>query len=133
MAWVALVIVLALLELLVFQMLVGKARGKYGVNAPATSGNEIFERYFRVQENTVEQLLLFVPGVWLFGTFISPIWAALLGAVFIVGRAIYAATYIADPKKRGLGFALSMLPNLALLIGALIGAVRGILATSNVS
>jgi glutathione S-transferase len=133
MAWVALVIVLALLELLVFQMLVGKARGKYGVNAPATTGNEIFERYFRVQENTVEQLLLFLPGVWLFATFISPTWAALLGAVFIVGRAIYAATYIADPKKRGLGFALSMLPNLALLIGALIGAVRGILATSNVS
>jgi uncharacterized MAPEG superfamily protein len=131
MAWVAVVIVLALLEFVWFDILVGKARGTYGVNAPATTGNEMFERYFRVQQNTMEQLLLFLPGVWLFATFVTPIGAALLGAVFIAGRAIYAATYIADPKKRGLGFALSMLPNLALLIGALIGAIRAILATAN--
>ncbi len=131
MAWVAVVIVLALLEFVWFAILVGKARSTYGVNAPATTGNEMFERYFRVQQNTMEQLLLFLPGVWLFATFVTPIGAALLGAVFIAGRAIYAATYIADPKKRGLGFGLSMLPNLALLIGSLIGAIRVILATAN--
>jgi glutathione S-transferase len=132
MAWVALVIVLALIELVVLMFLVGYARGKYGVAAPATTGHEVFERYFRVHQNTVEQLLLFVPSVWLFATFISPIWAAAIGAVFLVGRIVYARSYIRDPKARSLGFGLTMLPNLALILGALFGALRAIVATLSV-
>lgn len=132
MAWVALVIVLALFEFFVFQAMVGRARGRYGVPAPATTGNEIFERHFRVQQNTLEQLLLFLPSIWLFATFISATWAAALGAVFLLGRAIYAVGYVRDPKSRGLGFGLTILPNLALMVGALVGAIRGIIAVASV-
>jgi len=65
MEFVAFVIALALLEFAVFGMLVGWARGKYGVAAPAVSGHPVFERYFRVHQNTLEQLVAFVPAMWL--------------------------------------------------------------------
>lgn len=126
MPYVALVTVLALIEFLIFGGLVGRARGKYGVAAPATAGNELFERYFRVQMNTLEQLVLFLPSLWVFASYVSPLSAAGLGVVFIVGRAIYAASYIRDPKSRGLGFALTALPTLALLLGGIVGAVGAI-------
>ena len=83
----------------------------------------MFERHFRVQMNTQEQLLVFLPALWIFASFISPLWAAVLGAVFIVGRAMYASTYVRDPKSRSIGFALTAIPNLLLLLGILIWAV----------
>ena len=121
---VHLVITLALVEFFVFCSAVGRARGTYKVPAPATTGNEIFERYFRVQMNTLEQLIIFVPAMVLFGRYISPYVAAVLGIVFIIGRFVYFQSYVKEPKKRGLGFGLSALPNLVLLGGAMIGAVR---------
>lgn len=126
MPYVALVTVLALLEFQWFGFMVAKARGQFGIKAPATTGNEVFERYFRVQMNTQEQLVLFLPSLWIFAYFVSPIWAAALGAVFIIGRAIYAASYIRDPKTRALGFALTALPTLLMLIGIAVWAVRAI-------
>jgi len=128
MHYVAIVTVLALLEFWWFGMLVGRARTKYGIAAPAMSGNELFERQFRVHMNTLEQLMVFLPALWLFAHYLNPIWAAALGAVFIVGRAIYATSYVRDPKSRSLGFALSALPTVFLLIGVLWGAVRAIIA-----
>jgi len=121
---VAVVIVLALLEFVVFGMLVGRARGRYGVNAPAVSGHEIFDRYFRVHYNTMEMLVAFVPAIWLFGLYVSPQWGAALGLVYLVGRILYLRSYVADPRKRDIGFGLSALPIVALLLGALWGAVR---------
>jgi uncharacterized MAPEG superfamily protein len=121
---VAVVIVLALLEFVVFGMLVGRARGRYGVKAPAVSGHEIFDRYFRVHYNTMEMLVTFVPSIWLFGLYVSPQWGAAIGAVYLVGRIVYLLGYVADPRKREIGFGLSALPIVALLIGALWGAVR---------
>jgi uncharacterized MAPEG superfamily protein len=121
---VAIVIALALLEFVAFGMLVGRARGRYGVNAPATSGHEIFDRYFRVHYNTMELLIVFVPAIWLFGLYVSPAWGAAIGAVYLVGRIIYFRSYVADPAKREFGFGLSVLPILVLLVGALVGAVR---------
>lgn len=126
MPYVAIVTVAALIEFLWFGALVGKARAKYGISAPATTGNEVFERYFRVQMNTLEQLILFLPALWIFAYFISPIWAAALGVVFIVGRAIYCASYVRDPKSRSLGFALTTLPTMVMLIWILVWAVRTI-------
>ena len=120
---VALVGLLALLQYLVFGMLVGRARGKYGVKAPAVTGHEVFERYFRVQQNTLELLVAFLPSLWLFAQFVSEGWAALLGAVYLVGRVLYLRGYVADPSKRELGFALSFLPIVVLLVGALIGVL----------
>lgn len=125
---VYLIMGLALVQYLYFGIRVGGARGRYGIPAPAISGNEIFERYFRVQQNTLELLVLLLPGLALFGHYFNPLWAAGLGAVYLVGRFIYAATYVQDPKKRSAGFALSMLPIMVLLIGTLIGAVRGVFA-----
>ena len=120
---VAIVITLALIEYAVFGMLVGRARGKYGVPAPAITGDPIFERYFRVQQNTQELMIIFLPGITLFGYYYNPNYAAILGLVFIVGRIIYLRGYVADPKKRGPGFGLSFLPAVILAIGGGIAAL----------
>jgi uncharacterized membrane protein YecN with MAPEG domain len=124
---VATVIVVALLEYVVFGALVGRARGLYGVKAPAVSGHEIFERYFRVHQNTLELLVSFVPAMWLFGLYVSPAWAAWLGLLYVAGRVVYLLGYVRDPAKREMGFALSVLPIVVLLVGALWGAGRALL------
>ena len=124
---VAIVITLALLEYVVFGALVGRARGLYGVKAPATSGHEIFDRYFRVHYNTMELLIAFVPAIWLFGLYVSPQWGAILGAVYLVGRVLYLRSYVADPAQREFGFGLSVAPIFILLVGALVGAARVLL------
>lgn len=128
MPYVAIVTVAALIEFLWFGILVGRARAKYGISAPATTGNEVFERYFRVHMNTLEQLIVFLPTLWLFAYFISPLWAAGFGVVFIIGRAIYCPSYVKNPKSRSLGFLLTVFPTFAMLIGILVWAVRAIAA-----
>ena len=127
MAAVTIVIALALIEYSVFGMLVGKARGTYGVAAPAVSGDPIFERYYRVQQNTLEMLVLFIPGIFMFGHYVSADVAAGLGLIFVVGRFLYFRGYVADPKSRTLGFILSFLPAQILVIGGLIGAALALL------
>jgi glutathione S-transferase len=123
MAYVDIVTALALIQFLVFGFKVGGARGKYGVKAPAITGNEIFERFFRVQQNTLEQLIVFLPALYLFSHYFNPLWAAALGVVYLIGREIYAATYVKNPAKRGPGYGLTFLPMVILLAGGLVGAV----------
>jgi uncharacterized MAPEG superfamily protein len=101
----------------------GRARDAYGVKAPATTGHPMFERWYRVQMNTLEQLVIFLPALFLFASYVSPRWAGVLGLVFVVGRAVYARSYLADPETRSLGFALSFVPTVLLLLGALIAVV----------
>jgi uncharacterized membrane protein YecN with MAPEG domain len=120
---VAIVAAGALLEYLVFVLRAGQARGRYEVAAPATHGHPLFERHLRVQENTVEQLVVFLPSLFLFGHYVSPAWGAAVGLVFIAGRALYARAYVSDPARRGPGFLLTLLSNSVLLAGALIGAL----------
>ncbi len=122
MAYVDIVTALALLQFIVFGFRVGGARGKYGIKAPATTGNEVFERYFRVQQNTLELLIAFIPGLYLFAHYFNPLWAAAIGLIYLIGREIYAASYVKDPAKRSAGFGLSSLPTLILVAGGLIGA-----------
>jgi hypothetical protein len=122
MAYTDIVTALALLQFVWFGMLVGRARGKYGVKAPAVTGNEIFERHFRVQQNTLELLIGFVPGLYLFSHYFNPLWAAGLGVVYLIGRQLYAASYVKDPASRGAGYGLSALPTLILILGGLVGA-----------
>jgi glutathione S-transferase len=127
MAWVVIVTVLALAQFLAFGILVGGARARYQVSAPATTGNEIFERYFRVQMNTLELVVLFVPAIWLFAVLVNANWAAGLGAVYLIGRMVYLRSYIREPKSRSLGFGLSALPILIMLGWVLFVAVRQLL------
>jgi glutathione S-transferase len=124
MPYVHIVIVLALVEFFYFGLEVGRARARYNVPAPATTGNEMFERYFRVHMNTLELLVMFIPSVLLFGHYLNPYLAAGLGAVFLIGRLVYLFAYVKDPKKREVGFALSMVPILILMLGAIVGAGR---------
>jgi uncharacterized membrane protein YecN with MAPEG domain len=123
MKYVILVAAIALLEYVYFGFQVGRARGTYGVAAPAVTGDPIFERYHRVHQNTLENLVIFLPGLWLFATYVSPTIAALLGVVFIVGRALYARLYVQDPPRRSVGVMLSFPVGLILLIGGTIGAL----------
>jgi glutathione S-transferase len=123
MAYVDIVTALALIQFVVFGFKVGGAREKYGVKAPAITGHEIFERHFRVHHNTLESLIAFLPGLYLFGRYWNPLWAAALGVVYLVGREIYAATYVRDPAKRSVGYGLTFLPMVILVLGGLVGAV----------
>ena len=117
---------LALVEYWIFTMQCGRARGRLGVPAPATTGNPEFERYLRVQYNTIEQLVIFLPALFGFAWFASPGWAAALGVVFIVGRALFAHGYVRDPAKRGPGFGLTLRATTVLLLGALVGALASV-------
>lgn len=115
---------LTVLQYIFFGVLVGQARGRYGVQAPAVSGNEQFERVYRVHMNTLEQLVAFMPALYAAGWY-WPSWiVALGGGMFIVGRFIYWRAYISDPKRRGLGFVLSFAPTVVLALAGIAGAVR---------
>jgi glutathione S-transferase len=129
MPYVHIVTALAVLQFVVFGFRVGVARERYGVKAPAITGNEIFERLFRVQMNTLEQLIVFLPGLFLFARYFSPYVAAALGVVYLLGRELYAFTYVRDPSKRSVGYGLTFLPMVILVVGGLIGAVRSLFYT----
>lgn len=127
MEYVAIVIVLALLQYFVFGLLVGRARAKFDVHAPAVTGHPVFERYYRVHQNTLELMIMFIPAIVLFGYWVRPDLGAGIGFVYVIGRVIYLRAYISDPARRGLGFGLSVLPILILLIGGGIAAVLSLL------
>ncbi|HET7779045.1 MAG TPA: MAPEG family protein [Rudaea sp.] len=128
MAWVHLVALLALLECFFFAYAVGKARETYQLRAPATTGNENFERYFRVQQNTIEQMILFLPSLFIAAVYWPAQWVAALGAVYLVGRIVYYHAYVRDPRSRGLGFLLSSAPIILLVVAGAIGVVRVLLS-----
>ena len=127
MEYPTLIVLLALLQYVWFSMRAGMGREKYNIEAPACTGDENWERLFRVQQNTLEQLIVFIPACYAFAHFLSPLWALILGAVFIVGRFLYSAEYVKAPKTRVLGMALTFLPNAALIFGALFGLIKGML------
>jgi uncharacterized membrane protein YecN with MAPEG domain len=120
-------ILLALLEYVVMSALVGRARAKYGIQAPAMTGHPDFERANRVHVNTLENLIIFVPAVWIFATYVSAPWAAGLGAAFVVARAVYAIGYLQAPEKRGIGAGVTGIVNIVLVVGGLIGVARALL------
>lgn len=127
--WPSLVTVLALILYLVMTINVGRARAKYQVAPPQMSGNPDFERVIRVQQNTLEQLVLFLPALWLFSQFVSPIWGAGIGTIWLLGRMIYAWGYYQAAEKRLPGFAMSSLASMSLLLGALVGIGLNLKAT----
>lgn len=119
----SLITVLSLLLYLVLTINVGRARSKYQVPVPAMTGNENFERVLRVQQNTLEQLVFFLPLLWLFSIYVSPLWGGVLGTIWLLGRLIYAWGYYQAAEKRAPGFAISSLTGMALLVGSLVGII----------
>lgn len=127
MAWVEIVTALALFQYLVFGALVARARGRYEVKAPAVVGHEMFERYYRVQMNTLELLVVYVPAMWLAAHYWSPVVVAFVAAIYLVGRVVYLRSYTHDPATRGAGFGLSIGPIVLLLLAGVVGAVLSLL------
>ena len=123
----ALVTLIALLEYMFFSFRVGTSRAKYGVVAPAISGDPVWERMFRVQQNTVEQLIIFIPALWIFSNFVSPVIGAGIGVVFLVARPIYYLGYVKDPAARTSGFVVGFLANVVLVLGSIGGVILGLL------
>ena len=124
---IALVIVLAIVEYMGFVFATGRARLKYEIAAPATTGNEQFERHFRAQQNTLEQLIAFIPALVVCGMFSNAAAAAVAGLVFIIGRLLYYRGYVKEPKSRSLGFGIGFLAMVYLLIASLVGVVGAML------
>lgn len=122
MIYVHTVALLAVVQFIIFSMLVGAARGKYGIKAPAMTGNEYFERAVRVQMNTLEQLVCFLPALLIAATYWPQTYVAGAGVVYLVGRTLYRQAYVANPAKRGLGFVLTFLPTVVLVLAGLVGA-----------
>lgn len=123
----ALVTLLTALFYFLTALNVAKLRGRTGIKVPAMSGHPDFERAFRIQLNTLEWLPIFLPSLWLFAIYIGDSIAAAIGAVWIIGRIVYAIGYSKDAIKRRPGFLIQALATVALWLGAL-GAVAWRLA-----
>ena len=123
MQYVSLVTLLLVIQYLIFMLMVGAARSKSGIKAPAVTGDEQFERAYRVQMNTLEQLVMTLPALWLSGLYFDPLVAALLGLAFFLGRVLYRAGYVKDPARRGPGFGIGLLATLGLVGTALWGVI----------
>jgi glutathione S-transferase len=124
MALVHLVMAAILVEFMLFGWQVSRARVRYNVAAPATTGHEVFERYFRVQMNTLEQLVVVLPAMLIFAHYWSGLLTAALGVLFMIGRAMYFFGYTRAAAQRHVGFMVSSIPTVILVAGAIIGAAR---------
>lgn len=120
---VVIVTVLALAQYMFFGIQVGGARQKSGVKAPATTGDTQFECMNRIHGNTLEQLVVLIPALWMYAHYVNPLWGAGMGVVYLIGRFIYASAYRKDPASRGLGFTLSFLPGAVMSLWVLVVAV----------
>jgi glutathione S-transferase len=129
---VALVAIVSLALYFYMIIRVGQARAKFGVPAPATTGNPDFERVFRVQQNTLEGLIIYLPSLYMFSTYVEPYIAAALGALWVVGRYVYMEGYIEAPERRSAGFGIQALAMIALLLGSLIGVIWNMLGIGSI-
>ena len=126
MAWVSLLIMIVLLEYSLFGALVSRARGRFGIKAPAITGHPEFERYFRVQQNTLEHLIILIPGMLIFAWYLSSTWAAVLGLVFVVARIFYAYAYVKEPAGRHYPAVTSGVVTMLLMLGGLVGVIKSL-------
>ena len=127
-AWPVLVTLGALLFYFWTGLMVGNARRKYSVPAPATTGNPDFERVFRVQMNTLEWLPIFLVSLWIFSMYWNNQVAAVIGLIWIVGRYMYAHGYTLAADQRSMGFLIQALAVMFLFVGGLVGALMSLFA-----
>ena len=116
-----------LIEYFVFTMLVGLARKKTGVKAPATTGDSFFEATLRVQQNTLEQLIYVIPSIWICSYFLNELFAVIAASIFFLGRIIFCIGYRKAPEKRAIGFIIGWLGSIALVLGGCWGVIRNLL------
>ena len=130
----AIVTVLSILFVFYTGINVARMRGKHKIDAPAVTGNAEFERAYRVQVNTLEQFVMFLPLLWLATTYFMmlPWLPAALGLVWIVGRFMYMQGYMVAPEKRSMGFLVTSVATLGLLIVTIIGIVQAWMAINAV-
>jgi glutathione S-transferase len=126
-AWIVLVTLASLLLYFYMSTLVAGARQKHNLPAPAISGNPDFERTFRVQMNTLEWLPIFLPSLWICGMYWDERIVAVVGAIWIVGRAMYMQGYIKAANQRSMGFLVQAIAVLVLLLGAAAGAIMSLI------
>jgi len=119
---------LAVALMLWTSIIVGKARVKYEIKAPATSGHEMFDRAYRVQMNTLESAMLLLPSMWLYASLIGDLGAGVSGAIWVAGRVWFALAYQQDPAKRGPGFGISFLAIAGMWAGSLWAVIQLLLA-----
>lgn len=119
-----LVVLLTVLLLIAATTVVGRARGRHGIKAPATTGHPAFERAYRIQMNTLEYTVIFLPTLWLAARFGNPMWAGILGLIWLAGRVWYVFAYLRDPASRHYPFLLSMVGLILLVLLAIWGVVR---------
>jgi glutathione S-transferase len=124
--WTALATLLALAVYFAASLQVGRARGKYGVKAPAVTGDPGFERAFRAQQNTLEWMPLFLPALWLFALTLGDPWAGALGAAWALARLGFVVAYAAAADRRGPWFGAQAAIFAVLWLGALIGVIKAI-------
>lgn len=106
--------------------LVGKARHRYAIKAPAVTGHPLFERAYRIQMNTLEWSVMTVPCLWIFGAYVSDFYAMLLGLLWLAGRVMYAVGYHRDPPRRARGFLIAAVAFGALGLGGSAGVAMAI-------
>ena len=123
MQYVEFIAVLAVAQYFFFGMMTGKARAKSGLKAPAVVGDEGFERMYRVQMNTLEVLVMFLPALLIAGRYWSSLLVAAIGLVYLIGRFAFWRAYITEPSKRAVGFVLSIVPIAILILLSLAGIV----------
>jgi len=114
----AVVTLLTLLLMFYTVVIVGRARERYGIKAPSISGDPSFERAWRVQMNTLENAVMFIPALWLASQYVDPLWAGIAGLVWLAGRVWYALAYLRDPTRRGPGYMVSMIAWAVLMLMA---------------
>lgn len=120
-AQAALITLLTILLIAAAMQLVARARGKYGIHAPATTGDPAFERVFRAHQNTIEATVMFLPTLWVATLVCNPRYVAWLGFAWLAGRLWYLLAYAAPNGNRSPGFMIGALSNIALLGWALWG------------
>lgn len=114
---------LAIAQYIFFAIQVGRARETYGVKAPATTGHDLFDRIYRVQSNTLEQLVCFLPALFVAAVYWPPVYMAVIGVAYLVGRTLYWLSYVKDPASRGTGFMITFAATAVLILAAVGGAL----------
>lgn len=126
MVWIHLVILLAVAQIIFFALKVAKARETFGVKAPAVSGNENFERYYRVQMNSIELIVAFIPSILIASQYWSPYLMAVLGLIYLIGRMLYYVAYT-NGNKRTIPFLMGFAPICIYIVLGIAGTIRALL------